>query len=261
MFKNFKNVVLKTAALASLVLALNANAAPIKTDIIFIVDESGSMGAVQANLTNNIGLFASILSGGGVDANYGLVGYGASSADNIRTLTDLVDASSFATAAGNLIANGFSEPAFDAVAYALNSLSAQASSFSYRSDAITNIIVLTDEPSNGDAEFSFASTDALLSANNALFNAVLGQFALGDLSTLATNNGGNVFDLSLFASNDAQVVEDFVTDFANVKLQETLTFCELNPNDPACTNVEVPVPPLAALFGLAMAGVFLRRKA
>ena len=260
MFLRLKRVAIKAAALMTLAFALNANAAPIKTDIVFIVDESGSMGSVQANLRNNIGLFASILSSGGVDANYALVGYGSSS-DNIRMLTDFVDATTFATAAAGLIASGFAEPAFDAVAYALNSLPAEASSFSYRADAISNLIILTDEPDNSGVT-TFAEADALLKSNTALFNAVLSGFGTeASIGGLATGNGGAVFDLSLFASNDAQVVEDFVTDFANVKLQETLTFCQINPTDPACVNVPVPVPPLAALFGLVLAGMVIRKRA
>jgi uncharacterized protein (TIGR03382 family) len=260
MYQKLKNVVAKTVAFAGLAFALNANAAPIKTDIVFIVDESGSMATVQANLRNNIGLFASILSAGGVDANYALVGYGFGS-DRIRTLTDFTDDASFATAANGLVASGALEPAFDAISYALNAFSGEASSFSYRSDAIKNLIILTDEPDNSGTT-PFADVDALLGANNALFNAVL-RFSdtISSIGPLATNHGGNIFDLGLFGSNDAQVVTDFVTDFANVKLQETLTFCQQNPNDPACTNVQVPVPPMAALFGLAVAGLLMRRKA
>jgi hypothetical protein len=261
MFTNFKSVVVKAAAILSLAFALNVNAAVIKTDIVFIVDESGSMGSVQTNLRNNIGLFASILSAGNVEAKYALVGYGSGS-DNIRQLTDFVDAATFATFAANLVASGGSEPAFDAIAFALNSLAAEPSSFSYRADAISNLIILTDEPDNGGLT-SFTEADAFLSANNALFNAVLsGSDTLSSIGGLATNNGGSVFDLNLFGSNDAQVVNDFVTNFASVKLQETLTFCQQNPNDPACTtSTLVPLPPLAALFGMAIAGVLFRRKA
>src|SRR5690554_4474344 len=55
-----------------------AHAAPILCVIVFVVDESGSMGSVQSNLRDNIGLFASFLTGTGqVDAQYGLVGYGS----------------------------------------------------------------------------------------------------------------------------------------------------------------------------------------
>jgi hypothetical protein len=261
MYQKLKTVVAKTLAVTALAFTLNANAAPIKTDIVFIVDESGSMGNVQANLRTNIGLFASILSNGGnVDANYALVGYGRSG-DVIRTLTDFTTAASFATAAGDLVASGGQEPAFDAISYALNSFPGEASSFSYRGDAIKNLIILTDEPDNSGTT-PFAFVDALLGSNNALFNAVLqGSNTISSIGPLATNHGGNIFNLALFGSSNTQVVTDFVTDFANVKLQETLTFCEQNPNDPACTSSQaVPVPPMAALLGFVVAGLLMRGK-
>ena len=112
---------------------------------------------------------------------------------------------------------------------------------------------------------SFADADALLTANNALFNAVLSGFGTeASIGPLATNHGGGVFDLDALNSSDVVVVENFVTAFANSKLQETLTFCDLNPNDPACIGVPNPVPAPAtlALFGLSIIGcAALRKKA
>ena len=137
-------------AVCSSLFAASLNAAPILSDVIFIVDESGSMGNVQANLRNNIGLFASILTGTGqVDAQYGLVGYGNSSVVP-RMVTDLTNPTTFATAALGLLTNGGTEPGYTATAFALNALDGQTSLFSFRSNAVKNIIILTDEPSNGD---------------------------------------------------------------------------------------------------------------
>lgn len=51
------------AALVALGIASGASA-DIRTDIVFVVDETGSMGTEQVNLRNNIGTFASILSAG-----------------------------------------------------------------------------------------------------------------------------------------------------------------------------------------------------
>ena len=83
-----------------------AHAAPILSDIVFVVDESGSMSNVQSNLRDNIGLFASILTGTGqVDAQYGLVGYGSRDPAP-RLLTDFTGATEFSTAAQNLVVSG-----------------------------------------------------------------------------------------------------------------------------------------------------------
>lgn len=260
-----KSALRKASVIAGLTLggmlfgAASAQAAAIKTDIVMIVDESGSMGGVQANLRNNIGLFASILSAGGIDARYALVGYGRSG-DLIRLVTDFTDPAGFATAAANLVASGGTEPAYDATAYALNSLAAETGNLTYRADAVKNMILYTDERSNGDSEYDEVSLDALLKSNNSLFNAVVSSEFYTDLVDLAVNNGGQFFDLDFLNTNDQTVVEDFVRQFAQAKLQETIDFCVANPNDPACQNVQVPAPATLALFVLAGLGFASRRK-
>ncbi|MDX9875895.1 MAG: VWA domain-containing protein, partial [Spongiibacteraceae bacterium] len=233
--------------------ATSAQAAPILSDIIFVVDESGSMGTVQANLRNNIGLFASILTGTGqVDAQFGLVGYGNNAAVP-RMLTDLTDVAGFATAAQGLVASGSTEPGYTATAFALNALDNQTDLFSFRPNAVKNIIILTDEPSNGDtvgrgsfdgSAISQAVLDALLTDNNALYNGVLsGNNTINSYSTLITDHGGTVFNLQQFNTTNQPVVEEFVADFAAAKLQETLDFCQLNPTHPACQpSASVPEP-------------------
>ncbi|MFZ5492201.1 MAG: vWA domain-containing protein [Pseudomonadota bacterium] len=262
-----------SAALGALALGFGAPAsAAIQTDVIFIVDESGSMGTEQVNLRTNIGLFASILSGGGqVDAQYGLVGYGNSSVVP-RMLTDLTTPENFATAALGLVASGGTEPAYTASAFALNALDGQTSLFSFRPNSIKNLIILTDEPSNGDTiargavgglAVSFAVIDGLLTNNNVLYNAVLtGASTINSIGPLATGHGGAVFDLASLSTTDQTVVQAFVTDFANAKLQETLDFCVQNPNDPACVVRQgVSAPSSMALLGagLLLTGLYRRR--
>lgn len=246
----------------------HAQAAIIKTDIIMIVDESGSMGGVQANLRNNIGLFASILSASGIDARYGLVGYGNSSV-RPRMLTDLTDATSFATAALGLQTNGGTEPGYTASAFALNGLDNQTPTFSFRNDAVKNLIIYTDEPHNGTSTsygtiggstVSQSTLDALIKSERALYNAVLsGSSTINSYSDLATGNGGAVFSLADLGSSNPDVVTAFVTAFARAKAQETLTFCELNPTDPACQNV-VSAPGTLALAGLGLFGLAALRR-
>ncbi|MBS3805298.1 MAG: VWA domain-containing protein [Oleiphilaceae bacterium] len=260
--------------LCGALIAAPIHAAPILSDLVFVVDESGSMGNVQANLRSNIGLFASILTGTGqVDAQYGLVGYGNRSVVP-RRLADLTNDTDFATAAQNLVASGGTEPGYTATAFALNALDNQSESFSFRSNAVKNVIILTDEPTNGDAvprgaingqAVSETVLDGVLDDNNALYNGVLSRFStIQSYEDLITDHGGSVFDLGLFNSTEESVVQAFVTDFANAKLQETLGFCELNPQDPACSeNGATPVsePGSLALLGLGLSGlVAIRRR-
>ncbi len=259
-----------SAALAASALGFASSAqAVILTDVIMIVDESGSMGNIQTNLRNNIGLFASILSAGGVSANFGLVGYGDGSVVP-RMVTDLTDAASFATAAQGLKINGGTEPGYTASAFALNALDGQSSVFSYRSNAIKNLIIFTDEPSNGDTvprgtvgglAVTKTIVDGLLTDSNALYNAVIsGGSTNTSYASLATGHSGQVFNLNDLNTTDQSVVTAFVTAFANAKLKETIDFCTAFPNDPACQNTDVPEPGILALLGMGMFGIGWARR-
>ena len=251
-------------------MAASAQAA-IMTDIIMIVDESGSMGTVQTNLRNNIGAFASILSAGGIDAQYGLVGYGNSSVIP-RMVTNLTNPTSFATAALGLGVSGGTEPGYTATAFALNALDGQSSLFSFRTGALKNIIIFTDEPSNGDtiargavggSAVTLTIADGLLTNSNALFNAVLrNQNTINSYTPLTTAHSGNVYDLNGLNTTNQTAVTAFVDSFARSKLQEIVDFCTLNPTAPACQggpNV-VPEPGALALLGIGFMGLAAARR-
>lgn len=238
-------------------MSIPAQAGIVKTDIVMIVDESGSMSNIHTNLGNSIGLFASILQAGGLDAQFALIGYGFAG-NNIRLLTDFVDAASFAGFTDDLYSVGSNEPAYDATAYALDGLTAESAGLSYRTDAVKNLILFADEASNSDTEYDAASLNSLLQQSSALFNVVLGgQFS--ELLTLASNNGGHGFDLNELNTSDTNALSAFVTNFAQVKLQETLDYCVANPNDPACSGDGSDPVPAPFGFGLVLFALAIMR--
>ncbi len=238
-------------------MSIPAQAGIVKTDIVMIVDESGSMSNIHTNLGNSIGLFASILQAGGLDAQFALIGYGFAG-NNIRLLTDFVDAASFAGFTDDLYSVGSNEPAYDATAYALDGLTAESADLSYRTDAVKNLILFADEASNSDTEYDASSLDALLQQSSALFNVVLGG-EFSELLTLASNNGGHGFDLNELNTSDTNALNAFVTNFAQVKLQETLDYCVANPNDPACSGGGSDPVPAPFGFGLMLFALAIMR--
>src|SRR6056297_2298204 len=131
-------------------------------NLIFAVDESGSMGGEQTFLGNFASDIETALSGSGFSTvNFGLTGFGNGiggdfGADNLGRLIEVGgdffgDASEFATATGNLVLDGGFEDGFSAIDFILRT-------YPITVGASTTIILVTDEDrDDGNPSLSFGS--------------------------------------------------------------------------------------------------------
>ncbi len=159
-----------------------AQAVPIAADVIFVVDESGSMAGEHAWLSNMIvdlenGLTAAGVGTGAAQNNYALVGYGAYSGHGVAGHKHTVgggdwgNATEFGTATGGLIVSGGTEDGWEAIDFALNNYSFRNSG---GADYALNIILITDEDrDNIDASLNYAGMLNSLSAAGGVLNSVV----------------------------------------------------------------------------------------
>ncbi len=114
-------------------------------DIIFVVDESGSMVFEHQWITDEVKILDRMLQERGVGAGerpnqFALVGFGRNNIDEILgvTLTQLTSADGFIEASSNLMLTGTFEDGYGAIDYAINNIPTRA-------DTAKQIILVTDE--------------------------------------------------------------------------------------------------------------------
>jgi hypothetical protein len=143
-------------------------------DVLFVVDESGSMSGEHAWLGTMVGQLETQLIAAGVTSNqYGLVGYGAGGGSHaVAGHQHTVGGGAFGTAAqlstatGGLVVTGGTEDGWQAISYAL-------SNYTFRSGAALNVILVTDEDRDDTSSDTYATTLAALVGKSALLNVVV----------------------------------------------------------------------------------------
>jgi hypothetical protein len=184
-----KNKKIILGAVAGLALALSSANAATTADVLFVVDESGSMSGEHAWIAGMVSTLDTALTGAGVTGNqYGLVGFGTSShgpagQDPHKHAvggTDFGTAAQLSTAAGTLVASGGTEDGWEAIAYALNN-------YTFRANAALNVVLITDEDRDNTSGDTYASVLALLQSKNALLNAVINLTSFSPLGQNATD--------------------------------------------------------------------------
>lgn len=195
---NIKSSLGAVALVTACVVGSSAFASTVNTintisNVVFIVDESGSMAGEQAFLQSTVTQLDSALDTAGVtNRSYGVVGFGGGGAGNegriVGAGANLTDAATAATNLSNLGTGGFAEDGYAGIDFALNNLN-------FTQGAAINFILVTDE----DRDLSlpqFTSTgitNALTNANILLNAVVNATFTNGSNSALGIDSNGDAY--------------------------------------------------------------------
>lgn len=164
-----------SAGLIGLGVLVGADAAMATTinttsNVVFIVDESGSMSGEQAFLRNVVidKLDADLAAAGVTSRSYGVIGYGGPNSGVPRLRDDAIldDAATTKTNLGTLVTSGGTEDGYQAIQFALDNLQ-------FTAGAAINFILVTDEDRDVESSDTFASIKAALTSRNILLNAII----------------------------------------------------------------------------------------
>ena len=181
-----------------------------KGDIVFVVDESGSMAEDIADVKARIGDVVDQLDDAGVDARIGVVGFSAGNRI-YAPLTD--DLAAITAGVGMLTANRDNpEAGFSAT------VAAMGDAMGFRSDAAACQVLITDEDADITPAFPETQAQALaaLRSRNAGFYAVVPpngsqQFQYGPQpGSLAAETRGATFYLADFRADAGAIIEDLI---------------------------------------------------
>lgn len=205
-----------TALATSPILAQAASYA----DVIFVVDESGSMSGEHAFLADFVTGIETNLASNGITLNFGLTGYGGGGSTNSghAFLLDgnlYGDAAAFSTAAGGLVISGSTEDGYAALNFALNTYSLTPNA------SVTFVLVTDEDRDNTDATLDFNSILADLNAVGANLVVVVDaqiQTSTGadgistDGSTVLVQNGSTTTTATYasISSNQGNTTQDYV---------------------------------------------------
>ena len=204
MLKSVSYVVagLASAGALAVLAAGAATAATVNTkaNVVFIVDESGSMRGEQAFLKDTVvdALDSGLNAAGVTDRKYGVVGYGRSSFGGGPGAQDLgsglMSATDTKTAMGSFQISGGTEDGWQAIDFALNN-------FTFTPGAAVNFVLVTDEDrDNIDSTLSFSGIESALTSRKIVLNAIVNNPFTSD-----NNGSGDVIGID-------STLEAFVAD-------------------------------------------------
>lgn len=184
-------------ALGTFSFADGSMAATVNTtsNVVFIVDESGSMGGEQDFLANTVidQLDQGLSDAGVTSRSYGVVGYGGPNSGTPRLVQSgggLENAATTKTNLQSLVTSGGFEDGFAAIDFALNNLS-------FTAGAAINFILVTDEDRDVTSGLGLTvqSIQNSLTSANILLNAVVSNSFSSDnsLSALGIDSDGTAY--------------------------------------------------------------------
>ncbi len=238
-------IVLVVAALVAAVLAVApptpaavAQSAPAQPqgDIVFVVDESGSMAGEIDEVQARLGDIVAQLEASGLDFRLGLVGY-AGGNRLYSPLTDDMDA--FAVAVNQLNLDGANpEAGFSATVFAMSD------ALGHRPDAGTCEVLISDEDADGpgnsqfDPDFPESKNDALaaLAAREAVFVGAVGTDGSSEVDygpeagSLAAETRGALFPIGDFTDDAGPLLESLLTTCIETANQELPPIANAGPD-------------------------------
>ncbi|MDX1412137.1 MAG: hypothetical protein R3351_08260, partial [Nitrospirales bacterium] len=178
-------------------------------DVVFQVDESGSMGGEISSIQNNVNTIAASLPPGFRAA---VVGFGFSSNSGTHSgvvphahcnLIDLnSDLAGFQSCVNELTASGGIEPGYDAIVQSADgTLGLGLTGPSFCS------ILFADEPNNGSVNSQQDAIDALTVAGGVFFGVTPQGSPTTSYQPIADATGGMMFDLGMFTANPDPVLQ------------------------------------------------------
>ncbi|MFW6372700.1 MAG: PEP-CTERM sorting domain-containing protein [Thermodesulfobacteriota bacterium] len=164
-------------------------------DIVFVVDESGSMRGEHAWLGNMVMDLESGLAAEGVQNNqYALVGFGGNHYHGPEGHKHAVgggdwgSANELSAAASSLVANGAFEDGWEAIDFALDN-------YNFRGNAAVNFILITDEDRDIlDSTLTYSSILNELSSKDVLLNSVVNAVFRDNEESRLLGMSGERFD-------------------------------------------------------------------
>jgi len=184
-----------------------------KADIVFVIDESGSMSDEIAAVRQGVKDFADLMAGSGVDYRLGIVSYEGAGYGGIGlgfssdTLTDDVD--TFKGWVDQIATQGGTERAYDAVVYACSP------PFYYRGDAQQIICLVTDEPNESGRYTVLDAADALFGRQFVFFNTGSSSSVDSDFTPLGTKLGGAFSAQTLLNALGSLIVEKYMVEYTS----------------------------------------------